>query len=118
MDVANNNNIGSLRISQDVISTIASHTASKVPGVSSLAFAPTSVRKLFYKSTTGAQSVKFTYNDDNAVIDVYINLEYGAKIKEVAQKIQENVKEAVQNMTSVTITAVNVHVENVEFPES
>jgi len=117
MDVSQNSSIGSLRISQDVIATIASHTASSVEGVASMAFAPTNIRRFFVKNIPNSQSVKFTYNEDTAVIDIYVNLKYGAKIQSVAEKIQQNVKDAVQGMTSVAISEVNVHVENIVFED-
>lgn len=116
MEVSNSN-IGSLRISQDVIATIASHTASGVEGVASMAFAPNNLRRFFVKNIPSSQSVKFAYNDDMAVIDIYVNLRYGAKIQAVSEKIQQTVKDAVQSMTSVAISAVNVHVENIIFDE-
>ena len=118
MDISQNPNVGSLRISQDVIATIAGHTASGVEGVASMAYAPNNIRRYFVKSIPNSQSVSFTYNDDAAVIDIYVNLKYGAKIQNVAAKIQENVKEAVQGMTSVAISKVNVHVEGIVFGEA
>ena len=50
-------------------------------------------------------------------IDVNIIVEYGARIPDVAFEIQNRVKKAVETMTGLTVTSVNVHVQGVNIPE-
>ena len=48
-----------------------------------------------------------------AQIDLYVNLLYGYKIKEVAEEIQKQVKSMVQNMTGITVSKVNIKVTGI-----
>ena len=57
-------------------------------------------------------------NDDVAVIDVYVNLKYGAKIPIVSENIQKSVKNAVQNMTGIVVAKVNIFVVGITFDEA
>ncbi|MDH7479840.1 MAG: Asp23/Gls24 family envelope stress response protein, partial [Syntrophomonadaceae bacterium] len=54
-----------------------------------------------------------------AVLDLSIIVEYGERIPEVALKVQEEAKKAVEGMTGLTVTEVNVHVQgvNLHLPE-
>ncbi len=57
-------------------------------------------------------------SDDVAGIDINVTMYYGAKIPEVSAKIQQAIKEAVQTMTGVAVTKVNVHIAGVVFPKT
>ena len=105
MNVENNNQpTGSLKISQDVLATIANFASEEIDGVVSLAntYAP----------------IQISLNDDVAVIDISVNLKYGANIPQVAEALQKTVKDAVQNMTGITVSKVNVHVAGIVFPQT
>ena len=108
--------IGNLKISQEVIATIAGVAAREIEGVFGMAQAPGNLKKLIAKSPS-SRSVNITMNDDIAVIDVYVTLRYGAKIPEVSQSIQTSVKEAVQTMTGIVVSRVNVFVAGISFEE-
>ena len=112
-ETAENN--GNLKISLDVIATIAGHTVGEVEGVASLAVCPNRIGKLFTRGPSPLSSVNIALNDDVATLDVYVNLKYGAKIPQLAESIQKNVKEAVQSMTSITVAEVNVHIAGIDF---
>jgi uncharacterized alkaline shock family protein YloU len=45
-------------------------------------------------------------------------VEYGVRIPDVAWKIQENVKRAIEGMTGLEVVEVNVHVQGVNFPQA
>ena len=111
-----NQTVGSLKISEDVVATIAGLATKEVQGVASLANAPANIKGLILKNTV-SKSIKIELNDDVAVIGVYVNLTYGAKIPEVAEKIQNNVKSAVQSMTGITVSKVNVFIVGIDFSE-
>jgi len=46
--------------------------------------------------------------DGTAELTLHLIMASGARIPAVAEKVQENVKSAVQNMTSVTVSRVNL----------
>jgi uncharacterized alkaline shock family protein YloU len=52
-----------------------------------------------------------------AAIDLRVIVNFGSKIQEVCRHLQENVKEAVENMTGLNVVEVNVKVEGVAFKE-
>lgn len=110
--------IGTLKISEDVLSTIAAIAAKEVEGVASLTSAPAGFKDAVFKSASGSnRCIKIDLNDDVATIDVNLILKNGAKIQEVAAAVQNGVKTAVQNMTSIAVSKVNVTVLGVEFEE-
>ena len=108
---------GSLKISEDVILTVTKQTVLDVPGVAGLAQGKFNLKNFVVRSDIES-SIKITLNVDVAQIDISVNLQYGYKIKDVAQRIQENVKATVQNMTGVTVSKVNVFIADVTKEEN
>lgn len=102
---------GSCIISEDVIATIASNAALEVPGVAGMAQRPADIRGFI--ATGAAKSVKVVNNESETILDVYINLQLGARIPEVAGEVQHEVKVAVQSMTGKPVNKVNVHVAGI-----
>ncbi len=52
-----------------------------------------------------------------AAIDLRVVVTYGSKVHQVCSELQQNVREAVENMTGLRVVEVNVKVEGVAFPE-
>lgn len=119
MEQYGNSNEGSLKISEEVISTIAGMAASEINGVAGLSLRPNPDLKGFFSSRhtqkNVSKAIRLEVKDGDATIDVYVNLYMGTKIPDVAAEIQSRVKDAVQNMTGITVSKVNVHVAGVVF---
>ena len=64
-----------------------------------------------------SKGVKVEMGENSAVIDLFVVVEYGVKIQEIAVQVQSNVKKAVETMTCLSVSAVNVHVQNVLIPK-
>lgn len=109
--------VGSLKISEEVLSKIASTAAREINGVADMAAMPTTIKGLVSRPVV-PKPVRILVRDDVAVIDVYVNLKAGAKIQEVAQQIQANVKASVQSMTGIAVSKVNVHVVSILFEQA
>lgn len=107
---------GSLKISQDVLATIARVAALEIEGVASLAEPAGSVGRIFSRGL-GRAPIHIEQNDDFAKVDIAVNLEFGAKIAEVCTAVQNNVKDNIQTMTGMAVSKVNVTVEGIVFPE-
>lgn len=75
---------GSLKISQEVLATIANFASEEIDGVVSLANTYTPIKN-FLKKGSIARPIQISLNDDVAVIDISVNLKYGANIPEVAE---------------------------------
>lgn len=107
---------GSCIISEDVIASIACTAAQEVPGVAGMASRPADIRGIISQNVA-ARSVRVLNTENETVLDVYVNLQQGAKIQETATAVQKSVKAAVQSMTSKPVTRINVHVEGMMLEE-
>lgn len=108
--------IGNIKISVDVVGKIAGIAASEIDGVSDMHTSFVGgVAQIFGGKKNSSQGVKVEITEDMANIDLYLVVEYGVKIPELAWNVQERVKENVENMTGLTVTAVNIHIEGINF---
>ena len=107
--------IGNIKISVDVVAKIASLAASEVDGVSSMhkSFVGGVAQKLGKKNSSHGVKVEIT--EDMTSIDLYLVVDYGIKIPELAWNVQEKVKENVESMTGLSVAAVNIHIEGIDF---
>lgn len=112
MDLKLDNTQTSLNISENVIATIVSEAIREVNGVYSLSPLP---QTGFLGIQTSARPTKISLVSESVYIDVafIINLNY--KIREVAQRVQAVIKDAVQDMTGMTVSKVNVFVTGVHL---
>ncbi len=113
MEVANSNALGgSLQISTEVIARIATISTMEIEGVKEVSTGTTGVKSFLGKITV-QRPVVVELMDDVAEITVSVIVGYGCKIPPLCEKIQENVKNAVQNMTSITVSKVNIVVSGI-----
>ncbi len=109
--------LGEVRIAEEVVSTIAGLAATEIKGVASMSggigggIAEVLGRKNLSKG------IKVEVGTEEAKLDIFIIIEYGARIPDVAWDIQEGVKKTVEEMTGLRVTHVNVHVQGVHFPQ-
>jgi len=108
-------NLGKIKISEDVIAIIAGLAAAEVPGIASMGggIAGGIAEALGMKSLS--KGVKVEVKENEVSIDLYIIVEYGTRIPEVAWNIQENVKKKVEDMTGLTVTEVNINVQGINI---
>lgn len=107
--------IGEIRISADVITVIAHTVASEVEGVAGMNanIAENISSVLGRKNPT--KGVKVEIDEKDITIDFYILVEYGARIPDVAWRIQERVKSSVESMTGMNVSSINIHVQGISF---
>lgn len=115
MDRQKSSKKGSLKISEEVIATIAHSAAVEIDGVEELASAKSSFKNVFIKPKQGYIIV--SPMGDVVEITIGIIVKSGYKIAKVAEALQHNVKESVQGMTGITVSRVNVVVAGVSFGE-
>ncbi|MCD1147150.1 Asp23/Gls24 family envelope stress response protein [Peptoniphilus sp. KCTC 25270] len=107
----------SVKIADDVITKIAQEAAIRVDGVvNNIHVKREGVRDIL-KVGNPNKMAKITSDELQSVIDMSITVEYGKNILEVAEEVQEKVKESIDNMTDLDIVAVNVHVNGVRLNE-
>ena len=116
------NGNGSVVFATDVIATIAGLAATEVEGVASMAgtAGSSSLADIFTRKNQSSKSltrgVRVDLGENNAVtIHLTIVVDYGSPSPEVAGNIQENVKKAIETMSGLTVSSVDVHVQGVSF---
>ena len=109
-------NAGSLKISQEVIASIAGYTATDIEGVTALAPMPANISGWLERQPLRPISIQL--EDGVAIIDIRLKVKNGVKIPELSKKLQANVKEAVQNMTGVVVSKVNLQIAGVDFEDT
>ena len=110
-------NLGEVKIADEVVAIIASLAAMEVEGVSSMTGNATRelIGKLGMKSLS--KGVKVDVLDGIVTVSLVLNLNYGYSIKDTTQKVQEKVKAAIENMTGLEVADVNIRVAGVDMPE-
>lgn len=109
------NEIGSVRIADEVVAIIAGLAATEVPGVAGMSggLAGGIAEMLGRKNLT--RGVKVEVGERQAAVDLFLIVDYGVKIPEVAWRVQENVKKAIESMTGLDVVEVNIHVQGVKI---
>ncbi|MBA1337016.1 MAG: Alkaline shock protein [Firmicutes bacterium] len=106
---------GSVKISDDVVSIIAGLAATEVKGVAGMSGGIAGgIAELLGKKNL-AKGVKVTVGEKEAAVDLYIIVEYGVKIPDVAWEVQDKVKKAIETMTGLDVVEVNIHVQGVNM---
>lgn len=107
---------GSVHIATDVVEIIAGIAANEVTGVAGMSGGIVGgITELLGKKNL-SKGVKVEVADGVAVIDLYLAIEFGSRIPDVAHQVQQRVKQAVEGMTGLTVREVNIHVQGVAFP--
>ncbi|MDO4270742.1 MAG: Asp23/Gls24 family envelope stress response protein [Eubacteriales bacterium] len=111
---------GSIRISEDVVASIAALSASETEGVSGLYSSLTSDIVSFLSKKNLSKGVRIEIGEDGTVkIEIGFLALFGHNICEVAKQVQQNVKASVESMTELKVTEVDIHVGGVSFaPDS
>ncbi|HSW10590.1 MAG TPA: Asp23/Gls24 family envelope stress response protein [Bacillota bacterium] len=107
--------VSSLRISDEVVATIAGIAATEVDGIAGMSAGLVSGISEMLGKKTFARGARVEVGEKETAMDLYVVVEYGVRIPEVAQRVQENVKRAVESMTGLDVVQVNVHVQGVVF---
>lgn len=118
-DFNNEENVGVVKISDEVVSVIAGIAAEEIQGVISFSNNGVSnnLTQIFKGKKPAGKSVKVTLEDDKATIELDVSVEYGVRIMDVVGQVQENVKKTVETMTGLTVSGVNVYVQNIYLPK-
>ncbi|KJB86770.1 membrane protein [Paenibacillus sp. E194] len=108
---------GNILISDDVVATIAGLAALETPGIAAMSggLSDDWVKMLSGKNVQKGVSVKV--GEVEAAIDLRVIVVYGMKIHEVCHQLQVNIRDAVQNMTGLSVVEINVNVEEVSFKD-
>lgn len=109
---------GSLQISTEVIGKIARCAALEIDGVAEVSCGRQNKKVKNLLEIASLQSpVTVTMREGTAEITLNLLVRFGARIPSVAEKVQENVKSAVQSMTNVTVSRVDLVIAGLAAPQ-
>ena len=112
----NDETVGNIKISTDVVATIAGIATGEIEGVAGMSSSLAGgIAEIFGTKKNPSRGVKVEIRENTAVIDLHITVDYGIRIPELAWEIQERVKNDVETMTGLDVEKVNVHVDGVSF---
>ncbi len=106
---------GKVNISDEVVATIAGIAANEIEGVAGMAGGALDTISEKLGAKKGQKGVKVAVTPEGAVIDLFIVVEFGVRIPELAWEVQENVKNSVESMTGIDVQKVNVRIDGVNF---
>lgn len=106
---------GEVKIADEVVAIIAALAATEVEGVASMAGNITNelISRLGMKNLS--KGVKVDVLEGVVTVSLTLNLKYNYSVVEVSGKVQEKVKNAIENMTGLEVTDVNIKVAGVEM---
>lgn len=110
------NESGSVKIAAEVVTVIASMAAMEVKGVAGMSggFTDDLAEKFGVKSSS--KGIKVQVGEEETYIDIYLIVEYGIRIPDVAWEVQQNVRKAVETMTGLKVVEVNIHIQGINIP--
>lgn len=114
--VNKNSTIGEVKIADDVIAVIAALAATDVRGVARMCGNVTNelVSKLGMQRIS--KGVKISVGE-TVTVNLALELDYGVNIPAVSEKVQDKVKTAIENMTGLPVSEVNIRIAGVAFDE-
>lgn len=115
VDRAETSSVGSIRIADEVVSIIAGLAATEVEGIAAMSGGLVGGIAEILGKKNFAKGVKVEVGEREAAVDLYIIVNYGVRIPDVALTVQENVKRSIESMTGLSVVEVNVHVQGVGF---
>ena len=104
------NEMGNVNISEDVIVTISNIAANEIEGVAGVYSGIADALLEIFRGKKFNKGVSVILEEEKISVTIIIDVEYGRIIPEVAKKVQENVKNAIESMTEREVNEVNVHV--------
>ncbi len=108
-------NIGTVQIADEVVAIIASLAATEVVGVSAKAGNITNEIMSMVGYLAMTKGVKVEVSNHQVRAELAVLMEYGYNIPATSQKVQERVKNAIENMTGLTVTDVNIRIAGVNM---
>lgn len=110
---------GSIHIAEEVVAAIAVGAVREVEGVSgmmtNLGGSVTDLVNNKKNAQKGTKAVKIDMSGAALRLDLYLTVQYGYAIPEVAENAQKAVASAIEAMTGCQVEAINIHVGGITF---
>ena len=110
---------GSIHIAEEVVAAIAVGAVREVEGVSgmmtNLGGSVTDLVNNKKNAQKGTKAVKIDMSGAALQLDLYLTVQYGYAIPEVAENAQKAVASAIEAMTGCQVDTINIHVGGITF---
>ena len=108
---------GTVTFANEVLATIAGIAACDVPGVAGMCGGlKDGIAELLGRKNL-TKGVKVTVNENSVTVDIQIVVDFGVRVPEVCDDMQQTVKKAIENMTGLNVKEVNIAIDGVRFKE-
>ena len=108
------NELGAVRIHKNVISSISSIAALEIEGVKRVGTnLKSSLLELVGQKSSFAIKVDISKNEE-VKVEIPLIITYGYNIPDIANRVQENVRQALEKMSNLSIKDINVNVQGIE----
>jgi len=108
------NELGSVRIHKNVISSISSIAALEIEGVKKVGTnLKSSLLELIGQKSFLAIKVDISKNEE-VKVEIPLVIKYGYNIPDTASRVQENVRQALEKMSNLSVKDINVNVQGIE----
>lgn len=101
---SNNKQNGKIIYNAGIVQNIVALAVAEVEGV-----IPTQSKR---------EGVSLYLEKDGVYLDISVVVKYGYNVPDVAYRVQQTVKQNVENMTKYKVAEVNVHIQDVIFPDA
>ena len=105
--------LGTIRIHNNVIASIAAIAAEEIEGVKAIGGLKNTIMQLMSKKAQNYIKVEKDKNEE-VKVEIPLVIKFGYNIPDVANKVQENVRNALEKMTNIVLKDVNINVQGIE----
>ena len=116
MEYSGKDGLGAVIISEEVVKTIAGTAITDVSGVAGMSGSLAGELTEMLGRKNISKGIKVVVGEKETAIDIFVILNYGVRVPEIAANIQNKIKDAVESMTGLIVVEVNIHVQGVVFP--
>lgn len=103
---------GTINFASDVIATIAGLATSEVKGIAGMS--GTSLADLLGRKNL-TKGIKVAVADRKVSLEASVVVVYGSKLQEVAVNVQESIRKAIETMTGLEVSTIDVNIQNIVF---
>lgn len=107
--------VGNICIADEVICVLVGMAISETTGV---CLSQNSGVTDFIGKRKLPKGIQVTVSDESVSIEVSIAVEYGNRIRAVAEQVQRAISDAIVDMTGMNVASVDVHVQSVVMPKT
>ncbi len=105
--------VGTVQITEDVLATIAAIAATDVEGVAAVGSSITREKAARMSARSIARAVQIAIQEQTLTVRIIITVRYGSQIPETTIQVQKKVKSTLETMTGLAVRDVHVSVADV-----